>query len=240
MDPQPPIVPETPVSPTIPDSSPQIPKDSHWITILAMGLFVIASLAIVAFLYYQNQQLKGMIASYQAIALASPEPLAEAETADWKTYTNNQFGFEFKSPNLLKTSNIDGSVTVSSKTYQTKQLTMEDSLVMSDVTVRIIYGWTKPGIDPYGNSTFTKQITNGNTWYTAYTENVTNEPGCFSASAHTLTADQKNTIELGVVETCPSDLMLKKSLNELNQILSTFKFTEATPLSTPSASPTSY
>ncbi len=90
MDPQ-----TTTVSPEIPDSSPQIPKDSHWITILAMALFVLLSLAAVAFLYYQNQQLKTMLASYQA----SPTPSATPDvTANWKTYTSAKANYSLKYP----------------------------------------------------------------------------------------------------------------------------------------------
>ncbi|HTK03726.1 MAG TPA: hypothetical protein VL401_03105 [Alphaproteobacteria bacterium] len=155
---------------------------------------------------------------------ATPDP-----TADWKTYTNNQLGFEFKSPNLLKPSDISGSVTVSGKIYQTKQFTEEDSQAMSDTVVRAIYNWTRPEVDPYGTSIFSQQTVNGNVWNVAYTENIPHDPGCFSASAQTLTSDKKNTIEITVYETCPSDLTLKKSLNELNQILSTFKFLDSTP-----------
>jgi Immunoglobulin-like domain of bacterial spore germination len=55
---------------------PQPQKDNHWISILAMAIFVILALGIVAFLYYQNQQLKGMLASYipTATPVASTSP----------------------------------------------------------------------------------------------------------------------------------------------------------------------
>lgn len=90
-----------PKTPTIPNSNPQIPKDSHWITILAMGLFVIASLAVVAFLYYQNQQLKSMLANYQT-PLASPTPSASqapnGDLVNWKTYTNSTYKYSVKIP----------------------------------------------------------------------------------------------------------------------------------------------
>ncbi len=203
----------------------EAPKDPHGITILAMAVFVLLSLGAVVFLYYQNQQLKGMIAGYQTIAI-SPTPATTADpTTNWKTYTNSQYGFEFKTPAQLVATNandIDGSVTVSNKTYLTKQFTLQTPT--SNVSVRVIIGWTNAAVDPYGVDVFTKQIINGDTMYTAYTENKINEPGCFSSTAHILTADKKNTIELGVTETCPSDTNLKPSLQELNQILSTFKF----------------
>ncbi len=84
MDPQAPITPiassEESRDPQIQDPKFQPPKDNHWISILAMAIFVIFSLGVVAFLYYQNQQLKQMLASYQPqetptpIASASPTP----------------------------------------------------------------------------------------------------------------------------------------------------------------------
>lgn len=143
-------------------------------------------------------------------------------TANWKTHANTKYGFEFKSPNQLEVVNIDGSVTFSGKTYQAKQLAAQN--LISNVNVRIIFGWTNIAVDPYGIRTFTKQTINDSLWYTAYTENVANEPGCFYASALILTADKKNTIELSVIEPCPSNPQIKTSLNELGQILSTFKF----------------
>jgi hypothetical protein len=77
MDPQEPnvVVPQTP-------QILQTGKDNHWISILAMAIFVIFSLGVVAFLYYQNQQLKNMIVTYQqqptptpgAVEPATPNP----------------------------------------------------------------------------------------------------------------------------------------------------------------------
>jgi hypothetical protein len=76
MDPQAPSV-LTPdeinekMSPTEPK------KDNHWITIASMAAFVLLALGAVVFLYYQNQQLKKMLAGY-ATPVASPKPTAEA------------------------------------------------------------------------------------------------------------------------------------------------------------------
>ena len=72
MDPQAPSTLATP---------PVAPKDSHGITIAAMAVFVLLALAAVVFLYYQNQQLKNMLASYQTPAPStSPiySPIASA------------------------------------------------------------------------------------------------------------------------------------------------------------------
>jgi hypothetical protein len=75
----------------------QSPKDNHWITIASMALFVLMSLGIIIFLYYQNQQLKSMLATYQT--QASPIPTATADpTAGWKTYTNTKYLYSLKYP----------------------------------------------------------------------------------------------------------------------------------------------
>ena len=90
--------------PEIPVTEPPKPKDNHWITILSMALFVVASLSITGFLYYQNQQLKSMLASYQNTP--SPTPTATTDpTANWKTYTNDAYKFSFKYPGDLNIEN---------------------------------------------------------------------------------------------------------------------------------------
>jgi hypothetical protein len=76
MDPQAPnisVIPsEDPVRPVVPEIKPKIPADNHWISILAMAIFVVFSLGVVVFLYYQNQQLKNMLANYQPTPSATP------------------------------------------------------------------------------------------------------------------------------------------------------------------------
>ena len=85
MDPQVPNIQTEPAevfpTPQIPQSAPPVKKekDSHWISILAMAIFIVFSLGVVAFLYYQNQALKSMLASYNTpspVAVASPTPTA--------------------------------------------------------------------------------------------------------------------------------------------------------------------
>jgi hypothetical protein len=84
MDPQAPNVsiPEVPKAEG-PEQVERVERDNHWITILAMAIFVLFSLGVVVFLYYQNQQLKSMLASFQPqatptpVASASPTPSSE-------------------------------------------------------------------------------------------------------------------------------------------------------------------
>ncbi len=72
MDPQEPITNNsTPVQEPVVHKIPKNTKDTNSITIISMAIFVLLSLGAVAFLYYQNQQLKSMLASYQ-----TPTPTA--------------------------------------------------------------------------------------------------------------------------------------------------------------------
>lgn len=75
----------------------QLPKDNHWITILSMAVFVLLSLAAVVFLYYQNQQLKTTLASYQTQATPTPSATPDL-TANWTTYTDPRGVYSFKYP----------------------------------------------------------------------------------------------------------------------------------------------
>lgn len=90
-----------------PPSGPQPVKNNH-LTVISMAIFVLLSLGAVAFLYYQNQQLKNMLASYQPSPspLVSPKPVAETEdpTANWKTYTDPNERFSFKYPDYYTSS----------------------------------------------------------------------------------------------------------------------------------------
>ena len=98
MDPNLPTIQE-PVAPIEPTQDiPNQQKDGHGITIAAMAIFVLLSLSAVVFLYYQNQQLKSMLASYTS-PTTKPQPTPTSDpTANWKTYTNKQYGFTFKYP----------------------------------------------------------------------------------------------------------------------------------------------
>ncbi len=99
---------QTPIEPDVPN--PEVKKSGNSITVAAMALFVLLTLSAVAFLYYQNQQLKsmlalyqnqqlkGMLASYQT-PVSSSTPVATTDpTADWKTYQDQKYQYLFKYP----------------------------------------------------------------------------------------------------------------------------------------------
>jgi hypothetical protein len=86
------------------------PKTKFPVVYLVLSLFVLVLLASTVFLYYQNIQLKNMLLSYQAQPAISPTPTVYQSpvpttdpTADWKTYTNADYGYMVKYPQNLET-----------------------------------------------------------------------------------------------------------------------------------------
>ncbi|MEK7470787.1 MAG: hypothetical protein AAB622_02215 [Patescibacteria group bacterium] len=193
--------------------TPEVPKDSHWITILAMALFVIASLAIVAFLYYQNQQLKSMIASYQT-PVASPTPSATVDpTSNWKTYTNDKYNFSFKYPGSewgFSETNFTGSL----NSYQL--VNNVNKLVTIDVFVD--NSWNGKGGVEKTQSNFTLSGIPAFRKSNPLGQNPPSEVIYVENNGKVL------TIVLNYDD--------QTSIPEFDQILSTFKFLGTTPTST--------
>ena len=85
----------------VPPVSPIIPKKNN-LAVILLAVFLFVSISISIFLAFQVRNLTKQLASLQiqSIPVASPQPSAEAEdvTANWKTYTNKQYGFELKHP----------------------------------------------------------------------------------------------------------------------------------------------
>lgn len=59
--------------------NPQAPRKNDWIVTASVAIFILLALAVVGFLYYQNQQLKNLLASYQS--QATPTPTATVSPA---------------------------------------------------------------------------------------------------------------------------------------------------------------
>lgn len=61
------------------------PQEAHkndWILTTSVAVFILLALGIVGFLYYQNQQLKNIIANYQnATPIPSPTPFEVLQSA---------------------------------------------------------------------------------------------------------------------------------------------------------------
>jgi hypothetical protein len=218
MDPQVPntITPQTP-------QIPKIEKDSHWISILAMAIFVIFSLGVVAFLYYQNQQLKNMLVSYQPTPIASPTPIAIPDaTINWKSKVSNSISFKYptnltleeRQKNyfvLLSNANNPSSVFVSVDARLTGTYADYDKAVVS----------IKSGLI----SIQTQEINNG--------VKISGKIGPGYGQGQQVTTAVFKYLNGAIgAETTATD---SSQLKTFDQILSTFKFTTMTPYSSPSA-----
>lgn len=77
--------------PTLPPVQVPEPKAKFPVMYLVLSLLILLFLASTAFLYYQNQQLKSMLVSYQSQATPTPSPAeasAQEGTANWKIITS--------------------------------------------------------------------------------------------------------------------------------------------------------
>ena len=186
-----------------------------------MALFVLMSLGIIIFLYYQNQQLKGIIAKYKTPA-TSPTPTATADpTANWLNYTNN-FGYSFKYPQGFTAEEPAqfGSPAASPKSVS---LFVYDSISKDPYTERYIdiaVNPTKSDIVPQ------IQATVGGLSATKAVLSTVN------FDLYTVKLSNGKYLEV-YVSTDPA------RIDVANKILSTFKFTSATPSAVSSATPIS-
>ncbi len=112
---------------TKPKSSPVLP-----VLLIILVLLLAAS---TAFLYYQNMQLKNMLASYQTQPVVSPTPITYQSpvpttdpTTNWKTYINTKFGFSIKYPDGWRVvDSLDNPGPMNSVSFGPKQIG-EDTL----------------------------------------------------------------------------------------------------------------
>lgn len=111
---------ETSVSePTLTPVQVSQPKNKP-LVIPVLLVILLLLLCSTAFLYYQNMQLKNMLASYQTQPVVSPTPTAYQSPiptidpiANWKTYTGEKYGFSIKYPagwRVVDTLDVSGSV----------------------------------------------------------------------------------------------------------------------------------
>lgn len=207
----------------------ETPKDNHGITIAAMALFVLLALGAVAFLYYQNQQLKQMLAGYQTQTI-SPSPVATANaTANWTPYQNAKAFFTFKYPAIFS---IDGKDCIGDNTCQASFLTMNKGDF---------------GIEQYSTSS------NCSGRGVAGTKSAATSAVSIGGITASLISDSSTSLDNQAVysrKVCVS-LGTKKSvliylntasaseLDSFNPILSTFQFTSPSSSPTPTTIPTS-
>ena len=219
MNPQEAIVPEA-LNP-----KPETRNPNHNITIIAMALFVLLALSVVAFLYYQNQQLKNMLADYQR-PIATPIPTATPDpTTSWKTYSKKGLDVTFKYPQqlIIAEDNLDitkkgGEVVMQispNEISNYKFLMFIFSIVKSNQTVEK-YIQDKANLTPAP----VKRDTLSSIQWLGANKNVPTHYSSFSKDGYIY------TIGLITVNEIAYD---PENMEVLDQILSTFKFTETSP-----------
>ncbi|QQG41796.1 MAG: hypothetical protein HYV90_00585 [Candidatus Woesebacteria bacterium] len=119
--------PQVPIEDQIPNKKSQLTNGTNNVTVISMAVFVLLALGAVTFLYYQNQQLKKMLANYQT-PIGSPEPTAKAATTDptasWKTYTASDGSFLLKYP-------IDWSIPNEEKLQNVQRINFDNTLIVT-------------------------------------------------------------------------------------------------------------
>jgi len=182
-----------------------------------MFILIILLLGTTVFFFYQNSQLKKQVAllpTPSPIALETPDP-----TADWKTYLSQDFGFSFKYPG--------------------------DIFSHEDVSQKNMLSWTNKAVDDLGDVDdntvlmnlyiYTNFDANELNKYTADTWTISYLPLKGAATERSFTASYlRGKVVYQLVMNAWTDETLTKYEETFNQILSTFKFIEATN----SASPT--
>lgn len=199
----------------------QVPEPKTRFPVIPVLLVILLLLlGSTAFLYYQNMQLKNMLANYQT-PVVSPTPTPTTDpTADWKTYTNEKFGFSFKYPQELNfiTDTTDKFV--------------ENGINNSMILVQNYDGLKEPGNKP---ENLQLMILVANTKGEFNMENLSS-PITSTINGITLTKGtttiKMQRVPVVIFNTSPHNVALALNTPDstqkdlFDQILSTFKFTQ--------------
>lgn len=239
MDPINPILNNPPVHPS---------NHNNNLAVISMAVFVLMSLSVVGYLYYQNQQLKNMLANYQTPTI-SPTPIATTNpTADWETYISSSKDYSVKHPKGLKIdNNTAGAGEESTRFVYMGQSQIDSGRTQTELADGYFFVIAKIG----KNSQFepkaeiTKSLANtkeecvqDNASFTSVTQMKLGEINAYQYSAscrtdYTITylSDSKNTYSITQFFTNQD----YKTITD--QILSTFKFISPSPSISPSSLP---
>ncbi|HTK03243.1 MAG TPA: hypothetical protein VL401_00545 [Alphaproteobacteria bacterium] len=197
--------------------------------VLAVAIFIILSLSTVAFLYYQNQKLKDMLASYQT-SIASPTPTSTPNPmANWKTYTNDGWSLTFKYPEEVnfytEPSNDNDNVKIPNPnaTWMNITQTQIDYRAPAQENTLITLAMKTKELD-YNLKTNIETSLGGQKAKKVITKDNENDK-------YLIKLNTNKFLEIFV----STDSDTKKLAN---QILSTFKFIEVTPSGSPTSKPT--
>jgi hypothetical protein len=199
----------------VPDESVAMPKKTLIVFPTVILLILVSLFA--GYLLYQNYLLKQQITKLTT----TPSPTATTNpTTNWKTYTNTKYGFEFKYP----TSDVDQTIK--------KTIDDEDNFSITDNVSFVIQKTSlKKPCDGICYSTYNGDHTvNGIQFSVA--EGKYDDPGgreVCEEDCVTQYVDNETEVATGVYAQIRSGSLPSKreeTTNLVNQILSTFKFTD--------------
>jgi hypothetical protein len=230
---------QTPVAPATPlDTSSFVPessKKSSPILIIAIILAIVALLAVVAYVF--GAKLLSPKPTPTPVAVVTPSPISDV-TANWNAYINTKVGFQLKYPNRYQKPALPSGVAGSPIIYATGQ----------DDSTDIIFG--QSSLDSFDLVVFP---------FTGTADQLKNyqSPPIILSSDSSLSlikniqvgtvtgnwyqsSSSSGFIRVYFVENNHGfifNTLANHNVGEVNQILSTFKFIEATPAASPTASP---
>jgi len=218
----PPVSPVTPIEPNSPMH--ETPKKGSPLLVIAIVLAVFAVLAVVAYVFGTKLLSPQPTPIPKPIAAITPSPTPDV-TANWKTYTNTQYNFSFKYPEyvILEDKSVPGmaQVILAAEGFSETKVTASKS-DLSDFYL---------DASPSGKATIGG--ISGNKYFLpqGYCDGPTCSPPILAASIINNGTKYVVSIFVGKEASNFTDLQ--------NQILSTFKFIEVTPVGSPTASPSS-
>lgn len=109
------------------------------LTVVSMAIFVLLSLGAVAFLYYQNQQLKTMLANYQVQTTPTPSAsqAPNGDLANWKVFIHKS-GYSIKHPDTIKVIPMNMSAPDSTPTDEYPDIMLSSNIGFDKPHLRIL------------------------------------------------------------------------------------------------------
>jgi hypothetical protein len=220
----PPVVPTPSTPPVTPVDTntfiPETPKKGSPILIIAIILAIVALLAVVAYVFgakYFNPK-----PTPTPVVVVTPTPTPDV-TVNWKTYNNSEIGFGLKYPQEWT---LQATSTGRVASFDTKSGIPGEFFVAYQKNIGSLTQWLLD--NKAGEITNTINV-NANQF------SVIKGGTLYVSREYAIKVKTDSYLRL-VIEPYPNSVVFDEVIN---QILSTFKFTEATSLGSPTASPAS-